>query len=176
MDAVKELIKVQGLNQVILILILVLVAVVFIMENLNKLKSFLGIKTIKEIHEEQQEHVIHELESEMNEFKLEVREIKNDQGIIKSKLCDLSDNLSKMQDKQDKETRSRNKDRLLQAFKFYSDRSAKNGDAVVKWNVMEKEAFDDLANTYADAGGNSFIHEKILPEVAMWHVTDYDNQ
>ena len=79
-----------------------------------------------------------------------------------------------MQDKQDEETRSRIKDRLLQSFRWYLDRAQKNGDPVVEWNVMEKEAFEDLVSSYQAAYGNSFVHEKILPEVAMWHVVDYE--
>lgn len=174
MDAVKELIKGQGLNQVILILILVLVATVLILDNFNKLKSSLGIKTIKEIHEEEQEHVIHELETEVDDFKTEIKEIKKDQEIIKQQLSDLTTNLKKMQDKQDEETRSRIKDRLLQSYKFYKERSINIGKNDVEWNTMEKEAFEDLVSSYQAAHGNSFVHEKILPEVAMWHVVDYE--
>lgn len=74
-EAVKELAKTQSGSQIILILILVLIVTVLLLENWNKLKKLVGLRSVKEIHEENQEKEIQKIEEEVGSIKDDVAEL-----------------------------------------------------------------------------------------------------
>ena len=76
MEAVNELSKVSSHTQIILILILCLVAAVFVLENFNRFKKLIGIKTVHELNEENQEERIGSLKKEVDDIKEEIDDIR----------------------------------------------------------------------------------------------------
>lgn len=84
---------------------------------------------------------------------------------MKDCIQDLSNKVNEMQESTNATERSRLKDRLGQSFRYYNQRG--------QWNLMEKEAFDDLVKSYEDAGGkNSFVHTVCVPASMQWKVID----
>lgn len=98
-------------------------------------------------------------------LKNEVDCIKRDQGEIKQTLNGLSEAVSEMQRKSDAKERATLKDRIGQSYRYYKDKG--------QWNSMEKEAFNDLIESYEAAGGkNSFVHDVCVPKSLEWEVID----
>lgn len=63
------------------------------------------------------------------------------------------------------------KDRIQHAYKTYMQRAKiNNGLPFITQN--EEEILKGLITAYEDAGGNSFIHSKVVPTMADWEVID----
>lgn len=63
------------------------------------------------------------------------------------------------------------KDRIQHAYKTYMQRAKiNNGLPFITQN--EEEILKGLITAYEDAGGNSFIHSKVIPAMADWEVID----
>lgn len=63
------------------------------------------------------------------------------------------------------------KDRIQHAYKIYMQRAKiNNGLPFITQN--EEEILKGLITAYEDAGGNSFIHLKVVPAMADWEVID----
>ena len=63
------------------------------------------------------------------------------------------------------------KDRIQHAYKIYMQRAKiNNGLPFITQN--EEEILKGLITAYEDAGGNSFIHSKVVPAMADWEVID----
>ena len=178
MDGIKTLLAMENKSHILLILILILVAVVFLVENIQKLKNMFGIKTKWDTREENEEKAIKELETEVDtltkdfiqdcknrdQFEMDTVKTLND---LKEGLSNLQDSVQVMQDKLDASARARLKDRISQSHKYYRK--------LKKWTSMEKEAYLDLITSYEQNGGaNSFIHSVCLPECQTWEVIDDD--
>ena len=117
-----------------------------------------GITTASSRREQEQSETISTL-------KTEVEQIKKDQTEVMECLNGLKDSVDKMQAKQDSADRARLKDRIGQAYRYYKDKG--------EWNLMEKEAFNDLVISYELAGGqNSFVHDVCVPASLEWKVID----
>ena len=72
--------------------------------------------------------------------------------------------LEDLKKKNNEHERSKLGDRLIQNFRYYNERG--------QITEMEKWAFDNLVNAYLDAGGDSFIDEKVLPASLTWEIID----
>lgn len=89
--------------------------------------------------------------------------ISSDVKATKDKINVISQMLIEMQTKNDATERAKLKDRISQSYRYYHAKG--------EWNEMEKEAFDDLIQSYEDASGtNSFVHDICLPESYTWTV------
>ena len=63
------------------------------------------------------------------------------------------------------------KDRIQHAYKIYMQRAKiNNGQPFITQN--EEEILKGLITAYEEAGGNSFIHSKVIPAMADWEVID----
>lgn len=68
--------------------------------------------------------------------------------------------LKKMEDAQMKLERNKLRDRLLQSYRFYTD---KDKNPTQSWSRMEAEAFWELFGEYEERGGNGFVHSEVQP-------------
>ena len=60
--------------------------------------------------------------------------------------------------------RSKLGDRLTQSYRYYNEKK--------RMTKMEKWAFDNLIKAYQDAGGDSYVDEKIIPASCEWEIID----
>lgn len=65
----------------------------------------------------------------------------------------------------DEQERAKLKDRINELYDVYHKRGY--------WNSREKEAMEDLVESYLKAKGNSFVHDTIIPEMHEWDVREY---
>lgn len=97
-------------------------------------------------------------EQKLNSISFDVHTTRDKVNMLKQMILD-------MQEKADATERARLKDRISQSYRYYHE--------VKKWNLMEKEAFEDLIHDYEAHGGkNSFVHTICEPESCKWEITD----
>lgn len=67
--------------------------------------------------------------------------------------------------------RDRNKLRniIIQSYKYYTDKS-KNPDGVI--SRMDRDTFFALVGDYEDAGGNDYVHSKVIPEMNALRIVE----
>lgn len=84
-----------------------------------------------------------------------------------------NERLRKMEDAQMKLERNKLRDRLLQSYRFYTDK-AKN--PTLSWSRMEAEAFWELFGEYEERGGDGFVHTEVQPAMNRLTVVEVDEQ
>lgn len=140
MEYIKELVNNEGTTRVILILILVLIVAVLILENYSKLKKLLGIKTEKEIHEEQQGKDIRKIEKEVETVKKEIDEIREYSKEATKKRKDFEVSVT--------DALADIKDQMLQdKIERYRSQILDFGNACKK-REYNKEAYDHILEIY----------------------------
>ena len=72
----------------------------------------------------------------------------------------LAGAINDIQTQMNQEEIAKAKDRLLELYKYYTD-PARNGE----WTEFEAEAFWARFDTYSNAGGNSYLHNYVEPEM-----------
>ena len=115
-----------------------------------------------------------QLQTELSVVKTDIVNLKNDINDVKGAVEDVSaavtelkNRMVDMLERQDSSTRSRIKDRIAQAYRYYSAEDRRC------WTKMEKEAFDGLVESYERAhGDNSFMHETCVPASLTWQIID----
>lgn len=84
---------------------------------------------------------------------------------LSNKIDTLQVKQEEFEEKHNKRIRAEMKDKISQLYRYYHEKQS--------WNVMEREAFNDLIVEYEDAGGsNSFVHTIVQPESYTWRVID----
>lgn len=81
----------------------------------------------------------------------------------------LAKSLADMKEVTDRRERNRIRDRLLQAYRYYTDQDANPGQS---WNNMEAEAFWEMFKDYEDANGDGFMHTVVQPAMQKLKVLD----
>ena len=84
-----------------------------------------------------------------------------------------NERLRKMEDAQMKLERNKLRDRLLQSYRFYTD---KEKNPTLSWSRMEAEAFWELFGEYEERGGNGFVHTEVQPAMNRLTVVEVDEQ
>ena len=84
-------------------------------------------------------------------------------------LDDVMQKLDHMKDVTDRRERNRIRDRLLQAYRYYTNIESNPHQC---WNNMEAEAFWEMFKDYEDAGGNGFMHSVVVPAMEKLKVVD----
>lgn len=84
-------------------------------------------------------------------------------------LNDMMQKLANMQEITDRRERNRIRDRLLQAYRYYTNPESNPHQC---WNNMEAEAFWEMFKDYEDAGGNGFMHSVVVPAMEKLTVVD----
>lgn len=77
--------------------------------------------------------------------------------------------LTIMQDKQERRERNKLRDKLLQSYRYYTDKE-RNPDQT--WTKMESEAFWELFRDYEDMKGDGYIHTDVQPAMNLLKVID----
>lgn len=150
----------------------------------------LGITTKKALAKQAQDQKINSLQSEIYDLRKDIQQFKDDrihdreqsfniqkqltekQDTTAQALTDVNDKLDNlaqvfqdMQKKEDFKERSKLKDRISQAYRYYHKEQ--------KWTEMDKESFNDLIRAYEASGGsNSFVHSVCEPESLTWEVIE----
>lgn len=91
------------------------------------------------------------------EFRDEIDSLKKDQQ-------DIVKTLKEMQEKQDRRDRNKLRDRLIQCYRYYTQRGY--------WNSMESEAFWELFGDYEDAGGDGYMHTVVQPAMNLLKIVE----
>lgn len=134
------------------------IAFKFLVSLFDWFKDRYGIETKATRREKNQVDTIANLKSE-------VELIKSHQTTMMKSVDAISQAVKAMQEKSDAAERARLKDRIGQAYRYYNEKG--------RWNTMEKDAFEDLINSYEAAGGkNSFVHDICMPESLKWDLID----
>lgn len=69
-------------------------------------------------------------------------------------------------------TEENNKQRIRAELKDKLLRAYRQHHAAARISSMELEAMSELVEVYSQNGGNSFVHEVIVPEMYTWEVTN----
>lgn len=158
MDVIEYLINAPHKGETFLFIIAIIIGTQFIVKLWDWFIQRFEIETKSTKREKLQVQSINQLETN-------VQNLISDQEKIKNALEKLGAELNNMQDKQDAANRARIRDRIGQAYRYYSDKG--------QWTSMEKEAFDGLITSYEEAGGtNSFIHTTCQPKSSEWKIVE----
>ena len=156
MDELEMLLKSPHKFETFVVVIAAILVFQFIIKLIDWFRDRFGITTASSRREKEQSETIITL-------KTEVEQIKKDQSEVMERLTGLKNSVDKMQEKQDSADRARLKDRIGQAYRYYKEKG--------EWNLMEKEAFNDLVTSYELAGGeNSFVHDVCVPASLEWKI------
>lgn len=77
--------------------------------------------------------------------------------------------LKDMQEKQERRERNKLRDKLLQSYRYYTDKE-KNPNQT--WTRMESEAFWELFRDYEDVNGDGYMHTVVQPAMNLLKVID----
>lgn len=91
---------------------------------------------------------------------------------ISTALAEQTTRMVKMEKDAKRRERSKLKDRLLQSYRYYTD---KERNPLGAWTSMEAEAFWELFKEYEEAGGNGYIHTVVQPAMSLLKVIDIED-
>ena len=77
--------------------------------------------------------------------------------------------LTEMQEKQERRERNKLRDKLLQSYRYYTD---KKRNPEQTWTKMESEAFWELFADYEDMNGDGYIHTVVQPAMNLLKIID----
>lgn len=77
--------------------------------------------------------------------------------------------LKEMQEKQERRERNKLRDKLLQSYRYYTD---KKRNPEQTWTKMESEAFWELFADYEDMNGDGYIHTVVQPAMNLLKIID----
>ena len=86
-----------------------------------------------------------------------LKEVQENLAITQQEICV---SLKDMQEKQERRDRNKLRDRLLQSYRYYTDKEKNPSQS---WTKMESEAFWELFSDYEDAGGDGYMHSEVQP-------------
>lgn len=143
----------------------VIIVAVFLIQKFDWIIERLGITSKRQQAQQKQEQDIGELKDHAKKTDENIEKLVYSIEGLQECVHELSDQVNEMKEQTNASERSRLKDRLGQSFRYYNQKK--------KWNLMEKEAFDDLVKSYEDAGGkNSFVHTVCVPTSIQWEIVD----
>ena len=155
-----------------------ILAIVFLFGIYKQIKKFLDNKkkVLIEKHEaekikgEQLQKVLEEVNKYpkyreqsrqiQKEFREEIDGVKEAQQRLAESQQEIIESIKDMRQKQEKRERNKLRDKLLQLYRYYTDKK-RNPDQT--WTKMESEAFWELFRDYEDMGGNGYIHTVVQP-------------
>lgn len=77
--------------------------------------------------------------------------------------------LHEMEETQNRESRNRLRDILLERYRYYTDPLRNPGQS---WTTMEAEAFRELFGDYERAGGDGYMHSVVQPAMNRLRIDD----
>lgn len=114
--------------------------------------------------EEQQRKDIEELKAHAKKTDDNFDKISQSMEEVKTNLKEVAEQVQNMQQRINDNNISKMGDRLIQGFRYYNERQ--------QWTSMEKWAFDNLAKSYLDSGGDSYVEEVVIPASKAWKIVD----
>lgn len=165
-------------------LVVIIVVLVIITNALTpwyiKLKNYIIKDHTKEEEEKNLSELVREDHERIKEYEQNRITDRKQSFEIQKQLTDALDNLNtkleeycKLTDqrfldnreREDKRVRAELKDRIGQSYRHYH--------SIGKWNLMEREALEDLIEEYESAGGsNSFVHSIVEQEMYKWELIE----
>lgn len=162
-------------------------AIVFCWKIYKEIKKFLQNKKnmLIEKHEKEQEkeEELKKVLSEVNkypqyreqsrqiqkEFRDEIDGLKETQNKLIDTQHGILNSLQDMKQKQEKRDRNKLQDRLLQSYRYYTDKE-RNPEQI--WTAMEAQAFWDLFTDYEEIGGDGYMHDEVQPAMKLLKVVE----
>lgn len=143
----------------------VLILAVLVITKWDFIIQRFGIVTRKQLKEEEQGQTIKQLKSHAENTDLKIDQLMRSVSDLTQCVSTMSDKMTVMQEKNNSAERGRLKDRIGQAYRYYQARGS--------WNLMEKDAFEELVKCYEEAGGeNSFVHTVCIPNSLKWEIIE----
>lgn len=106
------------------------------------------------------------------EFRDEIDGLKESQKVLANTQQCIQITLKDMQEKNERRERNKLRDKLLQSYRYYTD---KTRNPTQSWTRMESEAFWELFGDYEDMGGNGYIHTVVQSAMnALKIIDDYE--
>lgn len=102
-------------------------------------------------------------------FQEEIDALKEAQESLANTQQEICMSLKDMQEKQERRDRNKLRDRLLQSYRYYTDKEKNPSQS---WTRMESEAFWELFGDYEDAGGDGYMHSVVQPAMNLLKVID----
>lgn len=99
------------------------------------------------------------------------QELESKIGELKRSQDENTARLKAMEEIQKRQKRNELRDRLLQSYRYYTDRR-RNPSQV--WNRMEAEAFWELFGDYEAADGDGYIHTVVQPAMNLLKIVEMD--
>lgn len=103
------------------------------------------------------------------EFRDEIDGLKESQKVLENTQQCIQITLKDMQEKNERRERNKLRDKLLQSYRYYTD---KTRNPTQSWTRMESEAFWELFGDYEDMGGNDYIHTIVQPAMNNLKIID----
>ena len=148
----------------ILFVVAVIVAGSFLIQKWDWIMQRFGIVTKRQLAESEQKESIESLKNHTAETDTKIDTVTVSIGEIKDGLLLLSSQVSDLQRRINENDVSKMGDRLMQSFRYYSEKK--------QWNGLEKWAFDNLVKSYKDSGGDSWIDDLVVPTSKSWKLID----
>ena len=101
------------------------------------------------------------------------KEINNEISTLKDSQKEIMQRLIAMEEQNKKRERNKLRDRLLQNYRFYTNKE-KNPSQT--WTKMEAEAFWEMFKDYEEAGGNGYMRSTVMPEMERLIVVEVDTK
>ena len=102
-------------------------------------------------------------------FRKEIDGLKESQIALVETQQNICETLKNMQEKQERRDRNKLRDRLLQSYRYYTD---KDRNPSQSWSKMESEAFWELFHDYEEAGGDGYMHTVIQPAMNLLKIVE----
>ena len=103
------------------------------------------------------------------EFRMEIDGLKNAQENLANTQNNICETLKTMQEKQERRERNKLRDKLLQSYRYYTDKQRNPSQT---WTRMESEAFWELFRDYEDMGGDGYMHTVVQPAMNLLNIID----
>lgn len=91
---------------------------------------------------------------------------------FRNEIDGIKEILKDMQEKQERRERNKLRDKLLQSYRYYTD---KKRNPEQTWTKMESEAFWELFADYEDMNGDGYIHTVVQPAMNLLKIIDNFN-
>lgn len=168
-------------------IIVFILAIVFLFGIYKQIKKFLDNKknVLIEKHEaeklkdEQLQKVLEEVNKYpqykeqsrqiQKQFREEIDGVKESQNRLAESQQQIIESINDMRQKQEKRERNKLRDKLLQLYRYYTDKE-RNPDQT--WTQMESEAFWELFRDYEDMNGDGYMHTVVQPAMSLLKVID----
>lgn len=148
----------------LLFVVTAIVVFCFLIQKWDWLLQRFGVVTKKQLAEETQENAIQQLKNHTTETDQKIDRLFECLSEMKEGVDLVSTQVSTLQKRVNENDVSKMGDRLMQSFRYYSQKK--------QWTGLEKWAFDNLVHSYKDSGGDSWIDDLVVPTSKTWQIVD----